>query len=290
MTYNYKVENFLSVPTSDDLSIIVLDKDNNYVDSLTPDMSHYFVSNNCLVIKITNKNDLILSFESKLIAQQALEKLNTFRKEVLNNIPTITSGSSGISGTSGSSGISISGSSGESGTSGSSGISISGSSGTTGTSGSSGESGTSGSSGISGTSGSSGISISGSSGTTGTSGSSGESGTSGSSGISGTTGTSGSSGANGIDSSKPIQLSNITLLSGASWTFNSESSLYEYSYLNSAITINTIVDIIPSITSSAIVELAEIYAMTTSADGYVTIFSKNNPTGDIIVTINIFYI
>ncbi len=244
MTYSYKVENFLSVPTSDDLSIIILDKDNNYVDSLTPDMSHYFVSNNCLVIKITNKNDLILSFESKTAAQEALEKLNTFRKEILNNIPTITSGSSGISGTSGSSGISISGSSGESGTSGSSGTS-----GTTGTSG-----------------------------TSGTSGSSGDS------------GTSGSSGANGIDSSKPVQLSNITLLSGVSWTFNSGSSLYEYSYSNSAITSNTIVDIIPSITSSAIVESAEIYAMTTSADGYVTLFSKNNPTGDIIVTINIFYL
>ena len=85
MTYNYKVENFLSTPTSDDWRIFVIDKNNNYVDSLTTDLSHYFVSNNCLIIKITNKNDLMLSFESKEVAQQALQKLDDYRKILLNN-------------------------------------------------------------------------------------------------------------------------------------------------------------------------------------------------------------
>ncbi len=85
MTYNYKVENFLSTPTSDDWRIVVIDKNNNYVDSLTTDLSHYFVSNNCLIIKITNKNDLMLSFESKEVAQQALQKLDDYRKILLNN-------------------------------------------------------------------------------------------------------------------------------------------------------------------------------------------------------------
>ena len=85
MTYNYKVENFLSTPTRDDWRIFVIDKNNNYVDSLTTDLSHYFVSNNCLIIKITNKNDLMLSFESKEVAQQALQKLDDYRKILLNN-------------------------------------------------------------------------------------------------------------------------------------------------------------------------------------------------------------
>lgn len=86
MTYNYKLDNFLSTPTSDDWRMMVLDKNGDYVDTLTTDLSHYFVSNNCLVIKITNKNDLILSFESKAVAQQALQKLDEYRKILLNNL------------------------------------------------------------------------------------------------------------------------------------------------------------------------------------------------------------
>lgn len=83
MTYNYKLENFLSKPINGDQRLIINDKNNNYVDSITTDISHYFVQNNCLVIKITNKNDLLLSFESRTVAQQALEKLNNYRNALL---------------------------------------------------------------------------------------------------------------------------------------------------------------------------------------------------------------
>lgn len=96
MTYKYNLDNFLAKPINGDQRLIINDKNNNYVDSIITDLSHYFVKNNCLVIKITNKNDLILSFESASVAQQALEKLDSYRKSLMmtnsnlnrTNIPT----------------------------------------------------------------------------------------------------------------------------------------------------------------------------------------------------------
>ena len=96
MTYEYKLDNFLSTPLSGDQRLIINNKNNIYVDSITTDISHYFVKNNCLVIKIINKNDIILSFDSKTTAQQALTKLDDFRRIILmgngnlnrNNYPT----------------------------------------------------------------------------------------------------------------------------------------------------------------------------------------------------------
>jgi hypothetical protein len=83
MTFDYNLDNFLKKPSDGDQRLIISDKNNKFVDSITPDISHYFVKNNCLIIKITNKNDLILSFETRFIAQQALEKLNYYRKLLL---------------------------------------------------------------------------------------------------------------------------------------------------------------------------------------------------------------
>lgn len=83
MTYNYRLENFLMKPISNDKRIFIYDKNDNFVDSIITDLSHWFVKNNCLVIKITNKNDLILSFETHLIAQQAADKLESYRKELM---------------------------------------------------------------------------------------------------------------------------------------------------------------------------------------------------------------
>ena len=83
MSYQYKLDNFLSKPLNGDQRLIINDKNNNFVDSITTDISHYFVKNNCLVIKITNKNDLILSFENRATAQQALDKLDSYRKSLM---------------------------------------------------------------------------------------------------------------------------------------------------------------------------------------------------------------
>ena len=81
MTYNYNLENFLSIPSSSDSRLFIYDKDRNFVDSIIPSLSHYFVRNNCLVIKMTNKNDIILSFKDLVTAKQALSKLDV----VVNN-------------------------------------------------------------------------------------------------------------------------------------------------------------------------------------------------------------
>jgi len=90
MTYNYKLENFLSYPVNGDNRLFINDKNGNFVDSITTDISHAFVKNNCLIIKITNKNDLILSFESRTVAQQALSKLESYRKSLMISTGEIT--------------------------------------------------------------------------------------------------------------------------------------------------------------------------------------------------------
>lgn len=83
MTFDYKLENFISKPSNGDQRLVINDKNDEFISSITPDISHYFVKNNCLIIKITNKNDLILSFENRFIAQQALEKLDYYKKIIL---------------------------------------------------------------------------------------------------------------------------------------------------------------------------------------------------------------
>lgn len=91
MTYNYKLENFLVKPINGDKRLFIYDKNGNFIDSLITDLSHWFVKNNCLVIKITNKNDIILSFESRLVAQQAADKLEVYRKDLMTLTGEITS-------------------------------------------------------------------------------------------------------------------------------------------------------------------------------------------------------
>ena len=83
MTYNYKLDNFVSIPNGDDARLIIIDKDGNFKYSIIVDLSHWFVKNNCVVIKMTNKNDIMLSFDSRETAQLALDKLETIRKMLL---------------------------------------------------------------------------------------------------------------------------------------------------------------------------------------------------------------
>ena len=83
MTYNYNLDNFVSIPTGDDTRIMIIDKDGNFRYSIIVDLSHWFVKNNCVVIKMTNKNDIMLSFDSRATAQSALDKLETIRKMLL---------------------------------------------------------------------------------------------------------------------------------------------------------------------------------------------------------------
>jgi len=82
MTYNYNLDNFVTINNA---RILIYDKYGNFTYSIIPDISHFFVKNNCLVIKMTNKNDIMLSFESRAVAQSALDKLELIRKSLLIN-------------------------------------------------------------------------------------------------------------------------------------------------------------------------------------------------------------
>ena len=82
-----------------------------------------------------------------------------------------------------------------------------------------------------------------------------------------------------------LQVTPVTLASGG-WTL--VSGLYEYTYSNANILNTSIVDMIPSNASVSIVKVADILPSTSSSSGNVKIFSTNLPTGNIIVTVNIY--
>lgn len=82
-----------------------------------------------------------------------------------------------------------------------------------------------------------------------------------------------------------LQVTPVTLTS-ASWSL--VNGLYEYTYSNVNILSTSVVDAIPSNASISIVKVAEILPTTTSSNGSVKLFATNLPTGDIIVTFNIF--
>jgi hypothetical protein len=82
-----------------------------------------------------------------------------------------------------------------------------------------------------------------------------------------------------------VQVTPVTLTSG-SWSL--VSGLYEYSYSNANILDTSIVDVIPQNASISIVKAAEILPATQSFFGSVKIYATNAPTGNIIVTFNIY--
>ena len=84
---------------------------------------------------------------------------------------------------------------------------------------------------------------------------------------------------------KPIQIPGVVLVA-LNWILVDE--LYQYTLANSAITANSIVDLIPDNDSIETVQSAGIFPKTESSTGAVTLWSKNAPTGDITVTLNIF--
>jgi hypothetical protein len=82
-----------------------------------------------------------------------------------------------------------------------------------------------------------------------------------------------------------IQVTPVTLLVSG-WTL--VSGFYEYNYANASILSTSIVDVIPSNSTIAIVQAAAFLPSTLSASGTVKLYTNNLPTADIIVTFNIF--
>jgi hypothetical protein len=85
--------------------------------------------------------------------------------------------------------------------------------------------------------------------------------------------------------SKTIQITSQTLLQ-ANWT--PVSGLYEYNLTNANITATKYVDIIPDNSTIVITEAAELLPTTVSSTGSVKLYAKSAPTGNIVVTINIY--
>ena len=83
---------------------------------------------------------------------------------------------------------------------------------------------------------------------------------------------------------KTIQVTNITLTQG-SWTYS--SGLWRYDISNANITALKIVEVIPANESIDIVQSAFILPANESFAGYVRVYSKLQPQGNIIVTLNI---
>lgn len=75
MKFDYKSSNFVAIPAVGDKRIRIYDKLGNLTYSIEPELSYFYLNNNCIVIKVTNKNDIILSFETKADAIIALSKL-----------------------------------------------------------------------------------------------------------------------------------------------------------------------------------------------------------------------
>jgi hypothetical protein len=83
---------------------------------------------------------------------------------------------------------------------------------------------------------------------------------------------------------KTIQITGITIYSSG-WT---SGTTYEYTYNHTGITATSIVDVIPDISTYAIVKGANMYPMVTSSVGSVKLYAGSIPTSNIIITLNIF--
>lgn len=75
MKFDYKSSNFVATPAIGDKRIRLYDKLRNLRHSIEPELSYFYLSNNCVIVKVTNKNDIRLSFETKSDAIIAISKL-----------------------------------------------------------------------------------------------------------------------------------------------------------------------------------------------------------------------
>jgi len=86
MRFDYKSSNFISTPATGDKRIRIYDKNKNLRFSIEPELSYFYVNNNCVVIKVTNKNDITLSFETKRDALLAISKLIDVKRFFVNTV------------------------------------------------------------------------------------------------------------------------------------------------------------------------------------------------------------
>ena len=91
-----------------------------------------------------------------------------------------------------------------------------------------------------------------------------------------------------VQVSQPLKVVQITGVEVLSTAFTLVSGLYEADITNANILIDSSVEVIPENSTISIVEAAVFLPQTISVTGSVKIFAKNEPSGSIFVTLNIF--
>ena len=86
--FNYKLDNFVQIPTSGDTKIRIYDKYDKFIYSIEPKIAYFYYKNNYVIIKQEDDVNINLDFESSAIAIQALQKLNLSKKQLLELIET----------------------------------------------------------------------------------------------------------------------------------------------------------------------------------------------------------
>jgi len=88
MSFNFKLSNFVSEYVVGDVNIKINTKDGTHIYSVNPDISYFYYKNNYIVIKVEDQENILLDFETKDIAIQALQKLNDVKKSLHTNPST----------------------------------------------------------------------------------------------------------------------------------------------------------------------------------------------------------
>ena len=86
MSFEYKSSNFLSTPTPTDNRLRIYDKNGKLKYSIEIKTAYYYLSGNCVIIKITNENDIKLTFENNDDALIAMKKLIKIKGLTINKI------------------------------------------------------------------------------------------------------------------------------------------------------------------------------------------------------------
>ncbi len=84
---------------------------------------------------------------------------------------------------------------------------------------------------------------------------------------------------------KTVQVTSQTLIA-ANWSL--VSGIYEYNLANAGITALNFVEVIPNNTTISITKAADLMPTNVSSAGSVKLYATNLPTGNIVVTINIY--
>ena len=77
---NYKLDNFLATPTSQDTRMRIYDKNSKLRYTLDPHVAYFYKKANIVIIKVEDRTDIYLDFSSSTEAAQALAKLNEAKR------------------------------------------------------------------------------------------------------------------------------------------------------------------------------------------------------------------